>query len=202
MSQAKAVNEFKIGFKSNLKDIISQCQQILSDDKGDKEKVIHLSGICPKRIGEVTIVAEILKTMIPGLSQNTIFSVKNSHSNEKSIKSDITSKKIYPMLEVILFVEEKEAQKNSSSKISEDERTILIDNLEKMRESKKTRRTANNRRWRTYSGRLEYSNSYRRAGDRMKKVGYNYRRPFSKIPNGFVWKGVGSRNVKYTPIKK
>ena len=59
-------NEFRIGLKSNPKEVITQCEKLLKDDKF---KEIHLSAISSS-IGEISIIAEILKYTFPNLSQN------------------------------------------------------------------------------------------------------------------------------------
>lgn len=210
MSQEKQTsNEFRIGFKSNPKEVITQCEKLL---KGDKVKEIHLSAVA-NSIGELTTITEILKLIIPGLSQKKLFSVISPRSSEKDKKPDKKSKRLYPRLEFILSIDEKDNQIDSPSKISEDEISLLIDSLEKQKESyrktRKSRRALNNsRRWRTYSRRPKYSNPNRRTSYGKKKVGYSYRRPFGRSPNGrksVVKKAGGSRknsgNKQVSPVK-
>lgn len=67
----KSSNEFRIGFKSNPKEIITECVNILKDDKN---KELHLSAISSS-IGEISIISEILKSIFPNLSKKNVFSV-------------------------------------------------------------------------------------------------------------------------------
>ena len=210
MSQEEqASNEFKIGFKSNPKEVITKCEKLLKDDK---VKEIHLSAVA-NSIGELTIIAEILKIIIPGLSQKKLFSAISPRSNEKDKKPDQKPKRLYPKLEFILFIDEKDKQIDSAPKISEEEISLLIDSLEKQKESyrksrKSMRSLKNGRRWRPYSRRPRFSNPKRRASYGKKKAGYNYRKPFGRSPNGkksVVKKAGGSRknsgNKQTFPVK-
>ena len=122
-------NEFRIGFKSNPKEVITQCEKLLKDDKF---KEIHLSAISSS-IGEISIIAEILKYTFPNLSQKNVFSVIASPSTEKKKKSEENKKKLYPRLEIILTLGDKKEE--PATKITEEEIKILIDTLEKQKES-------------------------------------------------------------------
>ena len=210
MSQEEqASNEFRIGFKSNPKEVITKCEKLLKDDK---VKEIHLSAVA-NSIGELTIIAEILKIIIPGLSQKKLFSAISPRSNEKDKKPDQKPKRLYPRLEFILFIDEKDKQIDSAPKISEEEISLLIDSLEKQKESyrksrKSMRSLKNGRKWRPYSRRPRFSNPKRRASYGMKKAGYNYRKLFGRSPNGkksVVKKAGGSRknsgNKQTFPVK-
>ena len=95
MSQEKQLpNEFRIGFKSNPKDVITQCEKIL---KEDKTKEVHLSAVA-NSIGELTIIVEILKSMIPCLSQKKILSVISPRSKEKDKKPEDKPKSFFQEL--------------------------------------------------------------------------------------------------------
>ena len=133
MSQEKQLpNEFRIGFKSNPKDVITQCEKIL---KEDKTKEVHLSAVA-NSIGELTIIVEILKSMIPCLSQKKILSVISPRSKEKDKKPEDKPKKLFPRIEFILSIDEKDKNNdNCPAKITEEERALLIDTLEKQKES-------------------------------------------------------------------
>jgi hypothetical protein len=183
MSKVESLNEFIIDLDTNPKDIIFQSQSIFSADKEDKEKNIHLYAIGIRAISRLLVIAELLKSMIPGLSIEKVFSVVYSNPIKKGKIADNAPERIFPKLEIILSPDGKESQKDTSSNITLDERTLLIDVLGGIKESRKNRRAANGkawrnyyRRWWTYSGRNGYSNPYRR-------------RPFGKIRNGLVWKG-------------
>ena len=202
-----SLNELRLSIGLNIipKDIIAQCELILLADKDNKEKTIHLDAVGVKTIGQLLVISEILKSMIPGLSQKNIFSLIHFLPNEKGKKSDNRPKRIFPKLEITLSTDGEVGQKDSSSKISEDETTMMINAFVKAKKSRKTSGASNVRRWRIYSGRQGHSNLYRRTIYSMKKVGYNYRRPFCKIQNGFVWKSnrkwINSRNMKYSSQK-
>lgn len=187
MSQEKQLtNEFKIGFKSNPKDIITQCEKLF---KEDKSKEVHLSAVA-NSIGELTIITEILKLMIPGLVQKKILSVIPPRSKEKEKKDQNKPKKLYPRIEFILSIDKKDKNNDDSpSKITEEERTLLINTLENQKESfrksRKSMRTLRNyRKWRTNSRSLRFSKPSRRISYNRKKVGNNIRRPFGKPSRG------------------
>lgn len=209
MSQEKQFpNEFRIGFKSNPKDVITQCEKIL---KEDKTKEVHLSAVA-NSIGELTIIVEILKSMIPCLSQKKILSVISPRSKEKDKKPEDKPKKLFPRIEFILSIDEKDKNNdNCPAKITEEERALLIDTLEKQKESfRKSRKSMKTlrkyRRWRTYSRKGRYSRPIRRNIYNRKKVN-NTRRPFSKPPRGrnVNVKKTGSRkesrNKQASPVK-
>ena len=208
MSEEKQVsNEFRIGFKSNPKDVISQCEKLL---KEDKSKEVHLSAVA-NSIGELTTIVEILKLMIPGLSEKKEFSVISPRTSQKDKNAEKKKKRLYPRIEFILSFDEK--KESSPTKITEEERAILINTLEKQKESfrksKKSIRTiGQNRKWRNYSRRQRYSYAARRTSYNGKKTVYNNRRPFgkslSKRKNN-VKKVTGSRknsgNKQASPVK-
>ena len=78
MSQVEtlnALNELRLslGLNTNPKDIISQCELILLTDKDYKEKTIHLDAVGVKTIGQLLVISEIIKSMIPGPSQKKSF---------------------------------------------------------------------------------------------------------------------------------
>lgn len=208
MSQEKQLsNEFRIGIKSSPKYVITQCEKLL---KEDKSKEIQLSAV-GHSIGELTIISEILKSMIPQLSKKMLFSVISSKPSEKDKKIENKTRRLYPRLEIVLSVDEKDKE-DSPIKITEEERTLLIETLEKQKEyyrkSRKSRRPLRNRRrWKNYSRKPRYQNSIRRNSYNKKKIAYN-RRPFGKSPNGRrsnVKKTNGSRknsgNKPASPVK-
>lgn len=182
MSEDKRpANEFRIGFKSNPKEVITQCEKLLKDDKF---KEIHLSAISSS-IGEISIIAEILKYTFPNLSQINVFSVITPPSTEKKKKADENKKKLYPRLEIILTLGDKKEE--SATKITEEEIKILIDTLEKQKESYRKSRNSKKafrriRRWRTYSRKKRYSYSPKKNNFTAKRTGFFNRRPFGKSP--------------------
>lgn len=182
MSEDKRpANEFRIGFKSNPKEVITQCEKLLKDDKF---KEIHLSAISSS-IGEISIIAEILKYTFPNLSQINVFSVITPPSTEKKKKADENKKKLYPRLEIILTLGDKKEE--PATKITEEEIKILIDTLEKQKESYRKSRNSKKafrriRRWRTYSRKKRYSYSPKKNNFTAKRTGFFNRRPFGKSP--------------------
>lgn len=182
MSEDKRpANEFRIGFKSNPKEVITQCEKLLKDDKF---KEIHLSAISSS-IGEISIIAEILKYTFPNLSQKNVFSVITPPSTEKKKKADENKKKLYPRLEIILTLGDKKEE--PATKITEEEIKILIDTLEKQKESYRKSRNSKKvfrriRRWRTYSRKKRYSYSSKKNNFTAKRTGFFNRRPFGKSP--------------------
>ena len=196
MSEDKRpANEFRIGFKSNPKEVITQCEKLLKDDKF---KEIHLSAISSS-IGEISIIAEILKYTFPNLSQKNVFSVITPPSTEKKKKTDENKKKLYPRLEIILTLGDKKEE--PATKITEEEIKILIDTLEKQKESYRKSRNSKKvfrriRRWRTYSRKKRYSYSPKKNNFTAKRTGFFNRRPFGKSPirgRNNVNKTMGSR---------
>jgi len=174
-------NEFRIGFKSNPKEVITQCEKLLKDDKF---KEIHLSAISSS-IGEISIIAEILKYTFPNLSQKNVFSVISSPSTEKKKKVEENKKKLYPRLEIILTLGDKKG--DHSTEITKEEIKILIDTLEKQKESYRKSRNSKkafrrNRRRRIYSRNKRYSYSPKMTNFNAKRTGFFNRRPFGKSP--------------------
>lgn len=182
MSEEKiASNEFRIGFRSNPKEIITKCEKLFKDDK---VKEIHLSAISSS-IGEITTISEILKYIFPNLSKKNVFSVITPPLSNKKKKSEENAKKLYPRLEIILTMGEK--NEGSPTNITEEEIKILIDTLEKQKESFRKSRNSRkhvrrNRRWRTYSRKKRYSYSAKRINFNIKRAGFNTRRLFGKSP--------------------
>ena len=115
----KSSNEFRIGFKSNPKEVITECVNIL---KNDKNKELHLLAISSS-IGEISIISEILKSIFPNLSQKNVFSVIYPFSKKKE-RNEEYKNRLYPKLEIILSLDEK--KKGSATKISEEEIKLLL----------------------------------------------------------------------------
>ena len=190
MSESKKPNnELRISFRSKPKQIISQCEKLL---KEEKVKDLHLSAI-GNTIGNLVITAEIFKQIHPELFIQSIFSI-----NKDAKKSpDQKTPKHLPKLEII-FATEKPAEKKEDPdpKMSEEDRNALLDTLDKQKYAfLKNRRfwrrrnfNANNRRWRRFGRRNQrYAFSAKRTGFGWKRPAFNnrnVRRPFAKPPVG------------------
>ena len=139
MSEATEVkvpnNEIRVGNRTKPKDLIAQCEKLL---KEDKLKEIHLTAV-GNSIGDLIIAVEILKSSNPGLNQQTIFSTigprtpKNANKDKEKEKDKENEKpqKLYPHLEVVLSCEKLEMKE--APKLTEEERKILIDTLDKQK---------------------------------------------------------------------
>ena len=192
----KPSNEFRIGFKSNPKEVITQCVNILKDDK---IKEVHLSAISTS-IAEISIISEILKSIFPNLSKKSVFSVVAPFSKKKE-RTEEYKNRLYPKLEIILTMGEK--KEDSATKITEEEIKLLIDTYEKQKETfrksrKSSKPTRRNRRWRNYSRNLRYSYSGKRTNFNSNRTVYNNRRPFGKSPirgGKNVYKAKESRKI-------
>lgn len=173
MSEDKKVsNEIRIGFKTKPKEIISQCEKILQEDKA---KDVHLSAVSTS-IGDLVIAVEILKIKFPGLFQKNIFSTISPRSSEKKNKPETTIQRLFPRLEIILSKEKPKEEKEESKVISEEEKKILIETLEKQKESYiKIRKSRKYRRPIRKNRRLGYNR--RRYSYQTKRNNYNKRRP-------------------------
>jgi hypothetical protein len=207
--KAPTINEIKIGNKSKPKDVITQCEKLLKDEK---IKDIHLSAVS-NSIGELVIVVEILKSMYPKLHQQNKFTTITPRFSDKSKENESKSPKLlFPRLEIILSSKEEEKAESSQVAITEEERKILIETLDTRKTAfKKVRRFRrpfrNNRRWGGYNGnrgRQRYAYSARKSGFNRRRPVYNYRRPFGKLPDGnknnfrkfnATWKNNGNKKV-------
>ena len=114
-----------------------------------------------------------------------MFSVITPPSTEKKKKADENKKKLYPRLEIILTLGDKKEE--PATKITEEEIKILIDTLEKQKESYRKSRNSKKafrriRRWRTYSRKKRYSYSPKKNNFTAKRTGFFNRRPFRKSP--------------------
>ena len=153
----KASNEIRLGFKTKPKEILSQCEKILQEDKA---KDVHLSAVSTS-IGDLVIAVEILKIKIPGLFQKNIFSTIAPRKSEKKNKPEASAQKLFPRLEIVLSKEKPKEEKEESKVISEEESKILIETLEKQKES--------------YI-KIRKSKKYRRPIRKNRRLGYNRRR--------------------------
>ena len=189
MSEEKKVsNEIRIGLRTKPKEIISQCEKFI---KEEKVKELHLSAV-GNTIGNLVVAVEIVKSLFPDLHQSSEFSTIPARSIEKDKdkKSDTKPQRLYPRLEIVLSTEKlPEKKEDSKSKITEEERTILIETLEKQKEAftkiRRLRRNFINTRRRVFNGRrknLPYSAKNRGYNNR-RRTGFRGRQ-FVKSPNG------------------
>ena len=211
MSEDKTpINEFRIGFNSKPKELITQCEKILKDEKA---KDLHLSAV-GNSIGEVVTIAEIIKSMFPNLFQKTIFSTIPGRTTDSNKDKKADPKKLFPKLEIILSTEKIVEKNENSVQISEDERKLLIDTLEKKKEmlSKRKKFRRPFRRIRQYgynTRRQRFAYSAKRIGYNNRRYGFsNNRRPYGKPPirkrlNVRKFNGAkkNSGNKKPNPVK-
>ena len=215
-NQSKPNNEIRVGNRSKPKELIAQCEKLL---KEDKLKEIHLTAV-GNSIGDLIIAVEILKSSNPSLNQQTIFSTigprppKNANKDadkdkdKEKEKENEKPQKLYPHLEIVLSCEKLEVKE--APKITEEERKILIETLDKQKANFKKQRKFNSfrrrrnfrfgyRRQRFASSRRNVNNNrYNRNGRkwsysmnqrRRPRQGYNNRmnnnrRMFQKSPAG------------------
>jgi DNA-binding protein len=208
MSEEKKVsNEIRIGLRTKPKDVISQCQKLI---KEEKVKELHLSAV-GNTIGNLVVAVEIVKSIFPDLYQSSEFSTIPARINgkDKDKKPDSKPQKLYPRLEIILSSEKKEGSKFT---VNEEEKKILIDTLEKQKEAftkiRKFRRNFRNARRRVFSGRRQkLSFSAKNSGfNKRRQFGYNRRTvvksPTAKRNNIRKFNAPKNNNVaKQTPVK-
>ena len=198
MSEDKTpINEFRIGIKSKPKELITQCEKLIKDEK---VKDLHLSAV-GNSIGELVTVVEILKSMYPNLFQKTIFSTIPGRTTDSNKDKKADPKKLFPKLEIILSTEKMVDKNENSVQISEDERQLLIDTLEKKKEMlnkrKKFRRPFRRiRQWGYNTRRQRFAYSAKRIGYNNRRYGFsNYRRPYGNNP---IRKKLNMRNFNGT----
>jgi hypothetical protein len=187
--EKKPNNEIRFGFRTNPKQVISECEKLL---KEDKVKELHLCGV-GIAIGNVVVVAEIMKSFHPELFQQTLFSTiaPKSVENNKEKKVESKNQKLLPRLEIILSTEKQNEKKEGANpKLSEEERKVLIQTLDSQRGAfysrRNFRRPFRNNRRRGYPGVMtnqRFAYSAKRTGYFTRRPGYNNRRPYGKNPN-------------------
>ena len=185
--EKKPSNEIRIGFATKIKDVISQCEKLLKDGK---VKDLHLSAVGTS-IGELISIVAILKSIYPNLYKKNIFSVIPGRTTDKNKdkKAEPKNQKLYPRLEIIVSNEKIADKDENSVKLSEEEKTTLIDTLGKNKELFIKRRRLRrpfrrNRRW-GYNNirRQRFAYSAKRAGYNNRRFGFtNSRRPYGKPP--------------------
>ena len=191
MSEEKKVsNEIRIGLRTKPKEIIAQCEKLI---KEEKVKELHLSAV-GNTIGNLVVAVEIVKSLFPDLHQSSEFSTIPARSLEKDKdkKPDTKPQRLYPRFEIILSTEKlAEKKEGSQSKITEEERTILIETLEKQKEAftkiRRLRRNFINTRRRVFNGRRK------NAPYSAKNRGYNNRRRTGFRGRQFVKSSAGAR---------
>lgn len=182
--EQKVSNEIRIGLRTKPKDVIAQCQKLI---KEENVKELHLSAV-GNTIGNLVVAVEIVKSIFPEFYQSSEFSTIPARVNgkDKDKKQDTKPQKLYPRLEIILSSEKKEGSKFA---VTEEEKKILIDTLEKQKKAftkiRKFRRNFRNARRRVFSSRRQkLSFSAKNSGfNNRRKIGYS-RRPFVKSPTG------------------
>jgi len=189
MSEEKKVsNEIRIGLRTKPKEIIVQCEKLI---KEEKVKELHLSAV-GNTIGNLVVAVEIVKSLFPDLHQSSEFSTIPARSIEKDKdkKSDTKPQRLYPRLEIVLSTEKLDEKKEGSqSKITEEERTILIETLEKQKEAftkiRRLRRNFINTRRRVFNGRRKNPpfSAKNRGYNNRRRAGFRGRQ-FVKSPNG------------------
>ena len=188
--EKKVSNEIRIGLRTKPKEIIAQCEKLI---KEEKVKELHLSAV-GNTIGNLVVAVEIVKSLFPNLHQSSEFSTIPARSLEKDKdkKPDTKPQRLYPRFEIILSTEKlAEKKEGSQSKITEEERTILIETLEKQKEAftkiRRLRRNFINTRRRVFNGRRK------NAPYSAKNRGYNNRRRIGFRGRQFVKSSAGAR---------
>ena len=187
--EKKPENEIRIRFNSKTKDIIQECEKLI---KEGKVKDIHLSAVS-NTIADLIFSVEILKSMYPNLIQQNKFSTIPPRSNDNSKKKEDKPQKLFPRLEIILTISNEEVKKEGAiSTITEEERKILIETLDKRKDAFKKKKAKRpfrniNRRSRSRTNRrnvrrTRYSFSAKRTGFNWRKPSYNNRRPYGRRP--------------------
>lgn len=183
----KPNNEIRIGFRSKPKDIIAKCENLL---KEEKVKDLHLSAV-GNSIGDLVVIVEIMKLIIPGINQISTLSTISPRTNIKEKKDEPKNKSLQPRLEIILSMQKlPENKEGSKTSFTEKERQLLIDSLDKkkdaLKKERKFRKSFITNRRRRYNGnfrRQGFGYSANRTSYNKRRNGYNRRR-FEKNPSG------------------
>ena len=161
VKEVKVPEEIRVGNRTKPKDLIVQCEKLLKDDKA---KEINLTAV-GSSISDLIIAVEILKSANPGLNQQNYFSTigpraANDKDKDKS-KEKEKPQRLYPHLKVVLSFEKIEGKE--IPKISEEERKILIDTIDKQKEVIKKQRRFNSFRARRLRRNFGFRNRRRQA---------------------------------------
>ena len=179
-NKTKPTNEIRVGNRSKPKELIAQCEKLL---KEDKLKEIHLTAV-GNSIGDLIIAVEILKSSNPGLFQQSIFSTigprspKNPPKDKDKEKENEKPQKLYPHLEIVLSCEKIEPKE--APKISEEDRKILLDTLDKQKANYNKQKKFNSFRRRRRNARFGYRrqrfalSARRNVNNRFNRNGRNW----------------------------
>ena len=131
----KAENDIRIGMKSRPKYVIKYATSIMKEKKYKELKFSAVGG----SIGKLVQIVEVLKALIPDLyQQNRITSV--AYQTVDSNKS-ILNQRLYPKLEVVLSTEQfKEKNEGTQDKLSEKDRKLFEETMNKRREEREKNR--------------------------------------------------------------
>ena len=131
----KAENDIRIGMKSRPKYVIKYATSIMKEKKYKELKFSAVGG----SIGKLVQIVEVLKALIPDLyQQNRITSV--AYQTVDSNKS-ILNQRLYPKLEVVLSREQfKEKNEGTQDKLSEKDRKLFEETMNKRREEREKNR--------------------------------------------------------------
>ena len=164
-------NEIKISSNTPIKSVISYCQNLL---KEEKVKDLHFSAI-GNSISKLVNAVEILKAIIPGLYQQNRLATVIFQSVEEGQKIELGPySKIYPKLEISLFLEKPEKKdEGTQDKLSEEERKKILDAMEKIKEGKMKKRPYRGRPNRIYG--FNYRGRFARPGFNRRAYGFGKR---------------------------
>ena len=131
----KAENDIRIGMKSRPKFVIKYATSIMKEKKYKELKFSAVGG----SIGKLVQTVEILKALIPDLyQQNRITSV--AYQTVDSNKT-LLNQRLYPKLEVVLSTEQfKEKNEGTQDKLSEKDRKLFEETMNKKREEREKNR--------------------------------------------------------------
>ena len=184
--EVKIPDEIRVGNRTKPKDLIAQCEKLLKDDKAKEIKLTAVGA----SISDLIIAVEILKSANPGLNQQNYFSTigpraandKDKDKDKDKSKEKEKPQRLYPHLKVVLSFEK--IEEKEIPKISEEERKVLIDTIDKQKEVIKKQRRFNSfrarrRRRRNFGFRNRRRQAFLKPVRRNNGGGYsnpNYRR--------------------------
>lgn len=133
----KAENDIRVGMRSRARNVIKYATSLIKDKKYKELKFSAVGG----PIGTLVQIIEVLKVIIPDLyQQNRITSV--AYQTVDSNKN-LLNQKLFPKLEVILSTEQfKEKTEGTQEKLSEKDRKVFEDHMNKRREEREKNRGA------------------------------------------------------------
>ena len=133
----KAENDIRVGMRSRARNVIKYATSLIKDKKYKELKFSAVGG----PIGTLVQIIEVLKVVIPDLyQQNRITSV--AYQTVDSNKT-LLNQKLFPKLEVILSTEQfKEKTEGTQEKLSEKDRKVFEDHMNKRKEEREKNRGA------------------------------------------------------------